>query len=68
MKQYRLYLVHQGVGGVDYRNYHGRILSAEDLVVAKLKNPEIKYTEISMSESDPYTFKIEPNTGPNSVR
>lgn len=53
MKQYRLYLIQRGAGGIDYRYYHGRILSAEDLVVAKLKDPHIKYSEILVTESDP---------------
>lgn len=56
MKQYRLYLVQRAQNGIEYRSYHGKILSAEDLVVAKLKDPSIKYTEITITESDPFLY------------
>ena len=53
MKQYRLYLIHRGAGGIDYRSYHGSIIGEEELVVLKLRNPYIKYTEVAIEESDP---------------
>lgn len=57
MKQYRLYLIHRGAGGIDYRQYHGSIIEEAELIVLKLKNPHIHYTEILIQESDPYKFK-----------
>jgi hypothetical protein len=53
MKQYSLYLVHREPNGIDCRSYHGSIIGAEELVVLKLKNPHIKYTEVAIEESDP---------------